>query len=111
MAFPAPQFGSVLSYAYLWHHEYEAGREAGRKNRLCVIVLAIEHPDDRTTMVTVVPITHSPPADPSVAIELPQAVKRHFGLAAERSWVVLHEGNAFVWPGYRSVEHTSELQS
>src|SRR3546814_19896057 len=51
-------------------------------------------------MVTGVPINRAPPADPSVAIELPQAVKRHLGLDAERSWVVLHEGNEFVWPGY-----------
>jgi hypothetical protein len=50
--------------------------------------------------VTVVPITHSAPKDKSLAVELPQAVKRHLGLDAERSWVMLDEGNRFIWPGY-----------
>lgn len=100
MAFPVPQLGLVLSYAYLWHHEHEAGREEGRKDRPCVIVLAVERSADGATMVTVVPITHVPPSDPAVAIELPPAVKRHLGLDGERSWVMLHEGNEFAWPGY-----------
>ena len=47
----------------------------------------------------VVPVTHSPPADPAVAIELPQRVKQHLGLDADRSWVVVDEVNDFVWPG------------
>ena len=32
-------------------------------------------------------------------LELPQAVKKHLGLDAERSWVVLSESNLFDWPG------------
>ncbi len=100
MPLPLPQLGLVISYAYLWHHEHEAGREEGRKNRPCVLVLALEHPDDHTTIVTVLPITHVTPADPALAIELPQAVKDHLGLDTGRSWVLLHEGNEFAWPGY-----------
>ncbi|WP_372088703.1 hypothetical protein P7L79_05890 (plasmid) [Tistrella mobilis] len=64
MAFPTPQLGLVLSYAYLWHHEHQAGREEGRKDRPCVIVLAVTR-EDGQTMVTVLPITHTPPADPA----------------------------------------------
>jgi hypothetical protein len=26
-----PEPGLVVSYAYLWHHEHEAGREQGQK--------------------------------------------------------------------------------
>jgi hypothetical protein len=26
---PTPEPGLVISYAYLWHHEHEAGREEG----------------------------------------------------------------------------------
>ena len=48
--------------------------------------------------VYVVPITHSMPLDPEVAVEIPMAVKRHLGLDPERSWVVLEELNSFVWP-------------
>lgn len=99
MAFPTPQLGLVLSYAYLWHHEHQAGREEGRKDRPCVIVLAVTR-EDGQTMVTVLPITHTPPADPAQAVELPPPVKRHLGLDGERSWVMLHEGNEFVWPGF-----------
>jgi hypothetical protein len=33
------------------------------------------------------------------ALELPAAIKRHLGLDAERSWVVLNESNLFDWPG------------
>jgi len=100
MPLPLPQLGLVISYAYLWHHEHRAGQEEGRKNRPCVIVLALEHPDDHTTVVTVLPVTHLPPVDLSLAIELPQPIKRHLDLDGERSWVLLHEGNEFIWPGY-----------
>lgn len=27
-------------------------------------------------------------------------VKRHLGLDAARSWIVVAEGNEFLWPGY-----------
>jgi hypothetical protein len=100
MALPDPQPGLVISYSYLWHHEHRAGREEGLKSRPCVIVLAIDQWDDGGTLVRVVPVTHSPPTDPAVAIELPQRVKQHLGLDADRSWVVVDEVNDFVWPGY-----------
>lgn len=50
--------------------------------------------------VAVVPITHAPPHDPRVAIEIPRRVKEHLGLDSERSWVVLNEFNVFTWPGF-----------
>jgi hypothetical protein len=83
MPIPTPEPGLVISYAYLWHHEHEAGREEGRKDRPSVIVLAGERPATDTTVVVVLPITHAPPADPAAAIEIPAAVKRHLD-----------------WPGY-----------
>jgi hypothetical protein len=45
MPIPSPEPGLVISYAYLWHHEHEAGREEGRKDRPSVIVLAVERPE------------------------------------------------------------------
>ncbi len=90
----------VISYSYLWHREHEGGREEGRKERPSVIVLAVEREADGPTVVTVLPITHSPPADPALAVEMPAPVKRHLGLDAERSWIVVSEGNEFLWPGY-----------
>ena len=34
------------------------------------------------------------------AVEIPLTVKRHLGLGDERSWIVVAEGNEFLWPGY-----------
>lgn len=70
--FPPPETGLVISYAYLWHHERQAGQEEGRKNRPSVIVLTVERPKDGATLVTVLPI-------PEAAVEMPVAVKKHLG--------------------------------
>jgi len=98
--FPEPRLGLVVSYSYLWHHEHRAGRAEGRKDRPCVIVLAIENKADGTTLVRVVPVTHTPPDNPAHALELPAPVKRHLGLDDEKSWVILDEVNEFEWPGF-----------
>ncbi len=45
------------------------------------------------------PVTHTPPDNPQLAVEIPAAVKRRIGLDDTRSWVVLTEANRFVWPG------------
>ena len=100
MAYPEPRLGLVISYAYLWHHEHRAGREEGVKNRPCVIVLAVQHQVDGDIVVSVVPITHSPPDDPRAALEVPLAVKRHLGLDDDRSWIIVDEINQFAWPGF-----------
>jgi hypothetical protein len=52
------------------------------------------------TRVYVLPVTHTPPIDPSLAIEIPSRVKEHLRLDQERSWIVLDEINDFLWPGY-----------
>ena len=108
MPIPNPEPGLVLSYAYLWHHEHQAGREEGQKDRPSVIVLAIEREADGVIVVTVLPITHSPPRDPAAAIEIPLPVKRHLGLDDDPSWVIVDEGNEFLWPGYdlRKLPHS-----
>jgi hypothetical protein len=100
MPIPTPEPGLVISYAYLWHHEHEAGRDEGRKDRPSVIVLAVERQPDDATVVIVLPITHKSPVDPASAVEIPLPVKRHLGLDDDRSWVVVSEGNEFEWPGY-----------
>lgn len=98
MAFPVPVPGLVIRYSYLWASEHARGQEEGVKDRPCAIVLAIAGEADET-LVTVLPITHSPPTDPRLAIEIPPATKRRLGLDDARSWVVLTEANRFVWPG------------
>ena len=100
MPIPHPEPGLVLSYSYLWHGEYAAGQEEGRKDRPSVIVLAVERGTEETVVVTVLPITHSAPSDSRTAVEIPMPVKRHLGLDDRRSWIVITEGNEFIWPGY-----------
>lgn len=100
MAIPSPEPGLVISYAYLWHGEYEAGQEEGREDQPSVIVLAVKREANDTTVVTVLPITHSAPSDTKTAIEIPLPVKRHLGLDDRRSWIVVTGGNEFIWPGY-----------
>ena len=111
MAFPAPEPVLVIGYAYLWHHEHLGGREEGRKDRPSAIVFASKQAFDGATMVTVLPITHSPPDNPDWAVEIPAAVKRNLGLDDQRSWIVVGEGNRFLWPGYdlRPVGHTDRI--
>jgi hypothetical protein len=109
VAIPTPEPGLVLNFAYLWHREHQAGHEEGRKDRPSVIVLCVRREKDNATLVTVLPITHQAPVDPASAVELPLAVKRHLGLDDDRSWVMVDEGNEFVWPGYdlRKIPKTS----
>lgn len=98
---PEPQPGLVISCAYLWSEEAGQGRVEGRKDRPCAIVLTVEIPGPAPRKrVAVVPITHAPPSDLAVAVEIPRRVKEHLGLDGERSWVVLDEFNVFTWPGF-----------
>lgn len=43
-------------------------------------------------------MTHRP-TEASRSIAIPAKVKRHLGLDADASWIVLDEINEFVWPG------------
>jgi hypothetical protein len=95
--------GLVVSYSYLWSDEAEQGLVEGKKDRPCAIILAIEDPAPDIApqkQVAVAPITHSPPNDMTVAVEIPLRVKEHLGLDSERSWVILNEVNVFRWPGF-----------
>jgi hypothetical protein len=98
VSFPEPYAGLVIRYSYLWKREFDAGREEGTKDRPCAIVMAVAD-EDGDKEVLVLPITHSPLADPAEAIEIPPTTKIRLGLDGERSWIVITEANEFVWPG------------
>jgi hypothetical protein len=95
---PVPQPGLVISYSYLWAREHSDGAEEGTKNRPCAIVAARQVVEGRE-VVTVVPITHTPPSDPADAVAIPPALKVHLGLDDLPSWIVVTETNDFLWPG------------
>lgn len=86
MTLPRPEPGLVIRYSYLWLSEHREGREEGIKDRPCAVVLALVNADG-DTRVTVLPITHSPPADASIAIEVPPDTKKRLGLDTDRSWI------------------------
>jgi hypothetical protein len=98
VSFPEPYPGLVIRYSYLWKREFDAGRDEGTKDRPCAIVMAVTD-EDGEKEVWVLPITHSAPADPADAIEIPTATKNRLRLDAERSWIVITEANEFLWPG------------
>lgn len=98
MSWPVPQPGLVIRYSYLWEREAREGREEGVKDRPCAIVLVLLREGD-APIVRVLPVTHSAPADPADALEIPLPTKQRLGLDSDRSWVVLTEANDFVWPG------------
>ena len=97
MSFPEPKPGQVIRYSYLWKHEYDKHQEEGVKDRPSAIIMVTKN-DDEETLVTVLPITHTPPSDLELAIEIPTQTKQRLGLDDERSWVILTEANRFVWP-------------
>ncbi len=98
MPLPTPVQGLVIRYSYLWQREFLRGQEEGVKDRPCAVIL-VTTTEDGEKVVTVLPITHTPPSDPRLAVEIPSTTKLRLGLDGERSWVVLTEANRFIWPG------------
>ena len=98
MPLPKPVQGLVIRYSYLWRSEHLLGREEGVKDRPCAVILTTKQ-EDGEDIVSVLPITHTPPQGAAFAVEIPVATKARLGLDSERSWVVLTEANRFIWPG------------
>ncbi len=90
--------GLVIRYSYLGLREHAEGREEGEKDRPCAIILTVAR-ESGPPKVTVLPVTHRMPADPTSAVEIPPATKQRLGLDPARSWIILEEGNDFIWPG------------
>jgi hypothetical protein len=87
----------VIRYRYLWLQEHRRGQEEEVKDRPGAVILVTAN-EDGERVVMVLPISHTPPSDPALAVEIPAAVKRRLKLDDERSWVILTEANRFIWP-------------
>jgi uncharacterized protein YifN (PemK superfamily) len=98
LALPKPVPGQVLRYSYLWASEHRRGREEGVKDRPCAVVMVVSD-ELGDQVVTVLPITHTPPSNPSLAVEIPNRTKRRLELDDQPSWIIVSEANRFVWPG------------
>ena len=93
MALPrAPFPGLIARYAFLWSDEARQGRSEARKDRPCVVVVAVRRESDARVRVRVLPITHLP-QHPDRAVALPAKLKRHLGLDDDASWIVPEEAN------------------
>ena len=80
--------------------EQEQGCEEGLKDRPCAIVMAVVD-EASEQQVLVLPITHTPPENEEDAVEIPATTKTRLGVGGddgERSWIVISEANAFIWP-------------
>lgn len=73
------------------------GRPEGAKDRPCAVVVARLAEEGQGAFVLLAAITHSPPASPKAAIEIPPRVKQHLGLDDARSWIVTAELNSVAW--------------
>ena len=101
MKIGAPVRGMVVRYAFLWSDEASVGKDEASKERPCAIVITTKDDETKDTSVTVVPITHSPPAGSREAhMKLPPRECHSLGLDSGEHWVVLDELNRFTWPGF-----------
>ena len=96
MALPDPQPGLVIRYDYLWTDEAAAGRDQGKDRPACLV--AASDSRMRPRFVVILPITQSPPAGATSAIEVPPKVRRAIGLDDEPCWVIVSEHNVDEWP-------------
>ena len=99
MPLPTPVAGLVIRYSFLWREEAAGGQEEGSKDRPCAVILVTQDDEGDGPLVTVLPITHTPPRDERLSVELPHATKRRLGLDGARSWIVVTGANRFIWPG------------
>lgn len=98
---PAPQYGHVVRFEYLWRAEEHDGHADGAKFRPCAVVVALEPKGDEPQRVMVCAITHTEPRPPSVGIEIPPEANQVAGLDEDRSWVIVSEVNKVQWSSRR----------
>ena len=96
MTLPAPSPGLVVRYDYLWSRESAQGRSQGKDRPACIVVASDS--SARPQFVVLLPITHSPPRDGDVGIEIPPRVRRAIGLDDEPAWILVSEHNVDEWP-------------
>lgn len=61
---PAPLPGRVVHFGYLWRRQRDQGRVEAVKDRPCVVLLVDADTVPGRELVSVLPITHSPPKTP-----------------------------------------------
>lgn len=98
MIIPEPVPGLIVRYNYLWRKDELGGFSEGDKDRPCAIIIVSK----KSGLVTLIPITHSPPepGEEHLSIEIPVDVCKRCGLDDRGNFVRLGETNRFAWPGF-----------
>ena len=96
MALPDPKPGLVIRYDYVWAHEALVGRDQGKERPACLVAASDASASPR--FVVILPITHTPPGQDTIGIEIPAKVKQSLGLDAAPSWIIVSEYNVDAWP-------------
>jgi hypothetical protein len=80
----------------LWSREAAVGLEQGKDRPACLVAASDSIALPR--FVVILPITHTPPDNDTVGIEIPAKVRQAIGLDDARSWVIVSEHNVDKWP-------------
>ena len=83
----------VVRYDYLWSVDKTADDDQGKHRPTFIVATG-----DSDRFVVLLPITHTPPADDTVGIEIPEPVGAAVGLDDARSWIIVSEYNVDEWP-------------
>ncbi len=86
----------MIRFDYLWSREHAVGRTQGKDRPTCLVVASDDAMQGR--FVVLLPITHTPPAQGAVGIEIPLAVKKAIGMDDAPSWVIVTDFNVDEWP-------------
>lgn len=78
----------MFRYDYLWAREEASGNRRGLKQRPSCVILALG-----AGQAVYLAISHEPPREGQVAVEIPPEVRTIAGLDGARQWVVVSEFN------------------
>jgi len=95
---PLPELtpGLIVNYEYLWHRRSEA--DTADKDHPACVVATFRQTGKEQEGVIYLPISHSPPGEDEVGLEIPPDVKRRIGLDSARQWILISECNLDIWP-------------
>jgi hypothetical protein len=96
MPIPSLELGLVVRYEYLWHRRRDAST-ADKYHPACVIA-TFRNEGVAEDFVVYLPISHTPPADGEVGVELSSHAKRVAGLDSAPQWLLISECNIDMWP-------------
>jgi hypothetical protein len=96
MPLPGLDLGLIVRYEYLWHRRKDAPT-ADKDHPACVIA-TFRNEGAADDFVVYLPISHTPPGQGEVGVELSAHAKRAAGLDSAPQWVLISECNIDTWP-------------